>query len=90
MAHANTAIGEIQRRVGDYFAPAQGGRYASPAVAAVVARLRARGVRGVGQSSWGPTVFAVVRRPEAEALAQELAPAVVAGASSGAETRHET
>jgi beta-ribofuranosylaminobenzene 5'-phosphate synthase len=77
------AVYEFNARVGDVFAPAQGGRYASPAVADVIARLRARGLRGVGQSSWGPTVFAIVRRPEAEALAQELAPAVVAGASAG-------
>jgi beta-ribofuranosylaminobenzene 5'-phosphate synthase len=89
------ALHEFNARVGDVFAPAQGGRYASPAVADVVARLRARGVRGVGQSSWGPTVFAIVKRPEAEALAQELAPATIAGASSGADTseadtRHET
>ena len=78
------AVYEFNARVGDGFAPAQGGRYASPAVADLVARLRARGVRGVGQSSWGPTVFAVARRSEAVALARELAPAVVAGASNGA------
>jgi beta-ribofuranosylaminobenzene 5'-phosphate synthase len=78
------AVYEFNARVGGVFARAQGGRYASPVVADVVARLRARGVRGVGQSSWGPTIFVVARRPEAEALAQELAPAVVTGASGGA------
>lgn len=77
------AVHEFNARVGDVFAPAQGGRYASPAVAAAVARLRARGVRGVGQSSWGSTVFAIVRRAAAAALAQEMAPAVVAGAWRG-------
>ena len=78
------AVYEFNARVGDVFAPAQGGRYASPAVADIVRRLRARGVRGVGQSSWGPTVFGITRRPEAEAVAREFAPAVVAGASTGA------
>ena len=39
---------------------AQGGPYASPAVAELIAELRSLGIRGVGQSSWGPTVFAVV------------------------------
>lgn len=53
------AIAEIQRRLGDYFAPYQGGgRYTSGAVAAVMAQLEAEGVAGIGQSSWGPTGFA--------------------------------
>jgi predicted sugar kinase len=42
-------------------------------VAEVVAYLRGQGVRGVGQSSWGPTVFAVLGdADEAEALARRL------------------
>lgn len=53
-------IGEIQRTVGDHFAVAQGGRFASPAVAEVLSWLEANGVPGVGQSSWGPTGFAVI------------------------------
>ena len=55
-----SAIGEIQRSVGDYFAGAQGGRFASAAVSEVLAWLEARGVAGVGQTSWGPTGFAIV------------------------------
>lgn len=54
------AITEIQRVVGDHFAAAQGGRFSSPAVAAVLDWLQAEGVAGVGQSSWGPTGFAVI------------------------------
>jgi beta-RFAP synthase len=50
-------IAEIQRAVGDHFAPAQGGRYASAAVADALARAEAAGFAGVGQSSWGPTGF---------------------------------
>ena len=30
----------------------------------LVAWLRGRGVRGVGQSSWGPTIFALARDPD--------------------------
>jgi len=53
------AIEEIQAVMGRHFAPAQGGRpYTSPEVASALAWLRARGVRGIGQSSWGPTGFA--------------------------------
>ena len=54
------AIGEIQREVGDYFAPAQRGRFVSPAVSEVLAWLERQGVAGVGQSSWGPTGFALL------------------------------
>lgn len=53
------AIARIQEIIGDYFAPAQGGgRFSNPGVAAVMSELRARGARGIGQSSWGPTGFA--------------------------------
>lgn len=56
-----SAITEIQRRLGDYFAPAQGGgRYTSPKVGAVMETLERFGAKGVGQSSWGPTGFAFV------------------------------
>ncbi len=54
------ALYDFNARVGETFAPVQGGVYASPRVAERVAFVRGQGVRGVGQSSWGPTVFAVV------------------------------
>jgi beta-RFAP synthase len=54
------ALFDFNARAGEVFAPVQGGIYASPAVADLVAFIRGRGVRGAGQSSWGPTVFAVV------------------------------
>lgn len=53
------AISEIQQLVGDHFATAQGGRYCSPAVAEVLPWLQDRGAVGIGQSSWGPTGFAL-------------------------------
>jgi len=53
------AIRELQERTGDYFSPVQGGRYASPRVANVLAWLEAHGVVCSGQSSWGPTSFAI-------------------------------
>ena len=52
------AITRIQALLGDYFTPAQGGRFTSPAVAGVMAALAAAGAVGVGQSSWGPSGFA--------------------------------
>ena len=54
------AVSELQRAVGDHFAPVQGGRFASPRVSAVLDWLTAQGVSGLGQSSWGPTGFALV------------------------------
>ena len=55
-----SAIGAIQRAVGDYFAPAQGGRFASPRVGEALNWLEEQGIGGIGQSSWGPTGFAVL------------------------------
>ena len=63
------AVAELQRVVGDYFAPFQGGRFSSPLMAEVLAWLDSEGVAGVGQSSWGPTGFALVG---SEDDAQEL------------------
>lgn len=63
------AVAELQRAVGDHFAPVQGGRYASTDVAEALTWLESQGVPGVGQSSWGPTGFALVSTErEAQAL----------------------
>lgn len=55
---------------GNCFAAVQGGPFATGDVAALVAALRDCGVAGVGQSSWGPTVFALL---PSEHAARELA-----------------
>jgi predicted sugar kinase len=59
------ALYDFNVRVGEMFAPVQGGIYAHPAVAAVVAWVRGQGVAGVGQSSWGPAVYAVAADKDA-------------------------
>jgi len=65
-----SAITELQARLGDYFAPTQGGRrFSSPDVAAVLRHLEAQGAFGIGQSSWGPTGFAFAA---SESQANEL------------------
>ncbi len=68
------AIQALQTLTGDYFAPAQGGaRYTSPLVANVLSELQRSGVDCFGQSSWGPTGFAVFEnQTQAEVLLQEL------------------
>ncbi len=69
------AIDEIQTRIGDYFAPCQGGqRYVSPSVAAALNSVRMRfALRGIGQTSWGPTGFVFVPDQDtAEAVAMHV------------------
>jgi predicted sugar kinase len=57
--------------MGDHFAGLQGGRYASPKVAEALAWLKAQGLTGTGQSSWGPTGFGLSADPvQAERLAR--------------------
>ncbi|MDQ0509786.1 beta-ribofuranosylaminobenzene 5'-phosphate synthase family protein [Ancylobacter amanitiformis] len=66
------AVGEMQRLLGEHYASAQGGRYTSSSVAEVMDWLESRGLRGLGQSSWGPTGFAVLGSPEeAETILSE-------------------
>ena len=51
------ATTRLQDTVGDYFSSVQGGRYASPRVGDALEYFRERGIKGLGQSSWGPTGF---------------------------------
>ncbi|WP_246251793.1 beta-ribofuranosylaminobenzene 5'-phosphate synthase family protein [Ancylobacter pratisalsi] len=60
----SAAVGEMQRLLGEHYADAQGGRYTSTSVAEVMDWLESRGLRGLGQSSWGPTGFAILGSPE--------------------------
>jgi len=93
------AIQAIQQTVGDHFKPAQGGRFASHRVASALTWLERNGASGVGQSSWGPTGFALI---DSEIRARSLARAaagdfateglefmVCSGRNRGAEIRTE-
>ena len=64
LAAFGEALTEIQGIVGQCFAPAQGGPYARPELERLVKALRAEGLHGVGQSSWGPTLYGFSREPE--------------------------
>jgi beta-RFAP synthase len=67
------AVYDFNARVGAVFAAVQGGVYADARIAELVAWLRQHGVHGVGQSSWGPTVFAILPDPtQAEQLAVKI------------------
>jgi len=69
----SAAIYEFGRIVGEYFAPTQGGVFASPAMQQLAPVIRARGYTGIGQTSWGPTIFVLCRdQTHANVLCGEL------------------
>lgn len=65
------AITEIQLLMGEHFAPYQGGVYATAIGKEVAEFALKQGAHGVGQSSWGPTMFALVRGEGAAATLAE-------------------
>ena len=68
-------VSRVQQLLGAYFAPAQDGRaYTSAAVGRLMAWVAGSGHEAaIGQSSWGPTGFAVVEsQARAEALEHAL------------------
>lgn len=67
------ALADYNRLAGEPFAADQGGAFASPAIAATIELLNVHGF-GAGQSSWGPTVFALVDSEAAEMRLRELVP----------------
>jgi predicted sugar kinase len=71
---ASDAIGRFGKLVGEYFAPVQGGVFADERMRQLARRLEARSLRGVGQTSWGPTLFVLCPSATfAENLTSELA-----------------
>lgn len=59
-ARFSDSVYRYGRLAGLCFAPVQGGPYNGPHLASLVELIRALGVTGVGQSSWGPTLFALL------------------------------
>jgi beta-RFAP synthase len=62
------ALYDYNRRVGAWFRAAQGDLYADPRCAELVKAVRALGIPGVGQSSWGPAIFVIVEEDRAAGL----------------------
>ncbi len=68
-----SALTEVQRITGGWFASAQGGAFASGMTRELVSRMAEFGAAGVGQSSWGPTVYGLAHDPDAgRDLAQRI------------------
>jgi len=57
--HFGDSLYRFGRVAGACFAAQQGGVFAGPRSLRLIDRLRAWGVRGAGQTSWGPTLFAL-------------------------------
>lgn len=67
------AVYEFGKQSGLSFASVQGGAYNGPLLTAIVELVRSLGVEGVGQSSWGPTIFALCpTQRDAEILVHQL------------------
>lgn len=63
----------IQRKVGEMFIDSQGGVFAHEICERLIYFMLEEGAYGAGQSSWGPTVYGVVKRgSEAESLKRKL------------------
>jgi len=68
------AMTRIQFMVGDCFSSVQGGRFANPVSEEMVEYMLSRGAAGIGQSSWGPTVYGLIEGKErAQKLLQDVA-----------------
>jgi len=67
------ALNEVQEINGRWFAHAQGGMFAPGAPTEIIRQMRASGAPGAGQSSWGPSVYAIVDGDTAaRALAMQI------------------
>ena len=55
------ALTRVQVVVGDCFADVQGGTFSSIEAAETIQFMKTRGTYGVGQSSWGPAVYGLVK-----------------------------
>jgi len=69
----SSALYEYGRDAGRVFARVQGGIYRDQVVASLIDWMRAQGVTATGQTSWGPTVYAIVdSKSDAEELLLKL------------------
>jgi len=55
----SSALSAFGNAVGNFFASAQGGIFADPRMADWASRIQQCGIRGVAQTSWGPTLAAL-------------------------------
>jgi beta-RFAP synthase len=80
LATFGRALSEVQRINGGWFASAQGGTFAAGPAGDLVSRMSDWGAAGVGQSSWGPAVYALV---DGDAAARTMAERVREAVGTG-------
>ncbi len=73
------AMEEYMQYAGDMFAPIQGGRYNGAVCSQAVAVAHQFGLKAVGQSSWGPTIFGLASDAQS---AQQIAQSIASHASN--------
>ncbi len=66
------ALTAIDRKTGEYFAALQGGTYGASETAETIAAVLQAGVRGAGQSSWGPAVYGLTHEDEVQQVQQRV------------------
>ena len=62
------ALTQIQVITGNAFANVQGGTYSSQASSECITLMQQLGIHGVGQSSWGPTIYGVTEKENAKQI----------------------
>ncbi|MGD0645435.1 MAG: beta-ribofuranosylaminobenzene 5'-phosphate synthase family protein [Candidatus Bathyarchaeia archaeon] len=66
------ALTAIQEIIGGYFAQVQGGRSTRADIADYLEFMKGSGAYGVGQSSWGPAIYGVVKQEEAKQVLSKV------------------
>ena len=84
LADFGRALTAIQTTTGNWFASVQGGAFARGASEELVRRMAEQGAIGVGQSSWGPTVYGIVDGETAGARLADAARAALERCGGGA------
>lgn len=77
LAMFGSALTEIQRITGAWFAPVQGDTFAAGTTRDLIELLTRHGAVGVGQSSWGPAVYGIVDGGAAAARITETIRAIL-------------
>jgi len=68
-----SSVEKIQELTGEYFSKWQGDIYCCEQSRSLAEKMKSLGLRGVGQSSWGPTVYGFASTPHvAERVSNEL------------------
>ncbi len=73
-----TSLEHFGQTVGAFYAGEQGGVFAHPAMAQLVSHLRANGVSGMAQSSWGPLIAVPAASQDHAEKIIKMIPSVIA------------